>query len=198
MRKHILRTLLAPALLLLVACEQTPVDPLAVSPDEAVRVRSSAFLLETTNGQKALRWATPLAHDQTVSQLFTVDGAIWRMDNGLALGVPRGALDETTEITVTRKAGADVAFEFGPHGLHFNRPVAVRIRVSHLENASELEAVARSTDEKKVPLGSLQAVYYAQQDGELIEVIESFTVYLINGTWLHFETDHFSGYALAS
>ena len=198
MKNLLLKTLLAPALLFAVACDQMPTEPAEFAADEAVRVSAASFKLETTSGLTALRWKTPVAHDETVSKIFTVNGAVWRMDSGIALGVPRDALDESTEISVTRRAGEDVAFEFGPHGLHFNKPVAVRIRVDALANAEEFQAMAHGTDESKVALGTLHAVYYANQGGELVEVIESFTVYMIRGIWLHFETDHFSGYALAA
>ena len=199
MNQTLLKALLTPALLLAVACDQMPTDPAPFEADEAIAfTQSPTFRLTTTSGLTALRWSHPLDHDVTVSNWFGSGRRVWKMESGLALGVPSGALDYEEEITVTTRAGTDVAFEFGPHGLEFNKPVTVRILVSALENAAELEAIADASDASRVPLGSIQAVYYAEQGGELIEVIESFPVTLINGTWLDFQIEHFSGYALAS
>ena len=41
------------------------------------------------------------------------------------------------------RAGEDVAVEFGPHGLEFNRMVQVRIYLDNLENRYELMSAAK-------------------------------------------------------
>jgi len=205
--KTLLKTLLVPALLLVVACEQNPTGPEAFEAEEAIAVgQSPAMLLTTSSGKSALQWADTLEQDMTTSVTVNKRGDHLYVAPGIELLIPTDAVSRRTEISITSRAGADVAFEFGPHGFQFNSPVTVRIRVSALANAAELLAAAGQTAPtgsgmvayNKTLLGEIEAVYYAEQGGEMVEVIESFPVYLVSGLYLEFETDHFSGYALAA
>ena len=120
----------------------------------------------------------PLERDEVVSQWVGRDGGIIRLRRaGLTVVVPRGALDRYTRITVTAPAGDLMGYEFGPHGLEFDRPVTL------LQEVSSAEAD-----------GGLEVMYF---EGELqpeVTVLEVLPVATVNG---HAVTviDHFSGYA---
>ncbi|MGI9625536.1 MAG: hypothetical protein ACR2QM_01760 [Longimicrobiales bacterium] len=205
MQKNLLlKILMAPALLLAVACDQMPTEPVAFEGDTAVPLATESFTLETSKGQTALRWASPRKMEAKAAGKVGVSGGEVRLD-GISLTVPKGALDETTEITIMSRAGEDVAFEFGPHGLEFNVPVQVRIDLSALENRNDIMRSAKmayysglSKDASRIKIGSVSAVYHANKGGEIIEVLQTFDVFVIDGKYLEFETDHFSGYALAA
>ncbi|MGI9625537.1 MAG: hypothetical protein ACR2QM_01765 [Longimicrobiales bacterium] len=201
------------ALLLVVACDDVPMAPVdvdlgadeaPVQADQAVPLSTPTFSLTTSDGQSGLRWSSSVKKDERrKSKIDEQGGVIWT-NAGVYLDIPENALSKREEITVVAAKGKDVAFVFGPHGLHFQEAVTVRIKLIRLENRTDiLEAAAAAiesgaaADENRVLLGSLTAVYYADQDGELIEVIETFPIYLVDGEYLEFETDHFSGYALA-
>ncbi|MGI9625324.1 MAG: hypothetical protein ACR2QM_00695 [Longimicrobiales bacterium] len=206
MQKNLLlKILMAPALLLAVACDQMPTEPVALEGDTAVPLATESFTLETSKGQTTLRWATPLKEDVKVSEEIEDDGGTIRLKPGIELVIPEDALDDEVDITIVSRAGEDVAFEFGPHGLEFNVPVQVRIELSALENSNDIMRSAKmayynglSKDASRIKVGAINAVYYANQGGEIIEVLQTFDVFVIDGKYLEFETDHFSGYALAS
>ena len=74
----------------------------------------------------ALTRRVPLDHD--ISATATVGprgGVIAIEDAGVTVVFPRGALSASTQITMTAKAGAAVAYEFRPHGITFDAPVWV-------------------------------------------------------------------------
>ncbi|MDH3224974.1 MAG: hypothetical protein OEO23_14730, partial [Gemmatimonadota bacterium] len=182
-----------------------PMETMDLPADEAIAVSAPTFALTTTDGMTALRWAEPLASDVHVERTMDEAGGSLFVKPGVGLVIPKYALGDDEDITITSKAGEDVAFEFGPHGLHFKRMVSVRISVSALANQDEILKLAKqamrwslSDNGTRIELGSLTAIYYAEQDGELVEVIESFPVFLVDGAYLEFETEHFSGYALAA
>ena len=196
-----------PVILAFAACEQNPTAPEAFepAPDAAMEASTPATLLRTTNGETALRWTEGLEKDVQKSEGLNEEGGDISIDPGIELLVPKGALSEKTEITVLSRRGNDVAFEFGPHGLEFDRPVTVRIALEKLENryqimemAEKAESAGHADGMSVVKLGSIKAVYYALQNGEMVEVLQEFTVYVVGGKYLQFQTDHFSGYALAA
>ena len=204
-----LKTLLAPALLLAVACEDIPTAPISeiFEADQAVAVGElPSFQLTTESGKSALLWTNPLSQDISVAEFVSKRGGTVRAAPGIDLVIPENAVSKRTEISVLSRAGEDVAFEFGPHGLQFNSPVTVRINVDALVNGAEIRETAGVSAPSwsgmvaysKVPVGSITAIYYTHQNGEVVEVIEEFPVYLEYGMYLTFETDHFSGYALAA
>lgn len=200
MSKRLLTPTLALAMLLSGACDQTPTEPLARETAPEIHVPAPSFELRTTDGLTALRWNQPLDKDKKAESDIGEKGGELRVDPGIHLLIPRGALIEKTKIVVHSNAGEDVAFEFGPHGLEFSRAVTVRIELDQLANRYEILEAARSAklDGDRVLLGEMTAIYYANQDGELVQSLQTFPVYLVGGKYIEFQTDHFSGYALAA
>ncbi|MDH3222847.1 MAG: hypothetical protein OEO23_03955 [Gemmatimonadota bacterium] len=193
----------------LAACDQELTAPSAeLGPDLAIPVHAAEPLqLTTVDGRTSLQWLEPVQQDQVSRDWINKRGGTLSVAPGIDLVVPKNALVDRTEIQMTSRAGEDVAVEFGPHGLQFESPVKVRIRVEALANGAEILNAAGVAEgptwsgallPSKVLLGSIDAVYYAEEEGEVVTVIESFPVYLEYGVYLTFETDHFSGYALAS
>ncbi|MDH3225044.1 MAG: hypothetical protein OEO23_15090 [Gemmatimonadota bacterium] len=202
MTKRLLTSTLSLALLFSGACDQSPTEPVASTPSQAIHVPAPSFQLSTTDGLTALRWSEPTEKDQWAASGINEKGGSLSVNPGIHLLIPSGALEEKTEITVISRAGEDVAFEFGPHGLQFRRMVTVRIELDELENRDEIRAAAKrvlsDSNSDRVLLGEMTAIYYENQDGELVETLETFPVYLVDGKYIEFYTNHFSGYALAA
>jgi hypothetical protein len=124
---------------------------------------------------------TPLRHDVTRSAVIGSWGGVISMpQEGLNLVIPYGALDEDVEITVTALAGSKIAYELQPHGLRFNKPVHLWIAK---DAATRVEGV--------------YGIYFAYDLSGSVHVFE-YLMPLLEEFWFILETDHFSGYALAS
>jgi hypothetical protein len=123
-------------------------------------------------------------------------GTIRINQSGLTMTFPAGALSQTVRITVTAKAGYDVAYEFQPHGLVFAVPVSITQDI-------------RSTWATKYPilLSKLSGAYY---EGVLSDnYVDSWHLFakvaemrpgkLEKGDHDYtFTINHFSGYALST
>jgi hypothetical protein len=97
-----------------------------------------------------------------------------------SLVIPAGALRETVEITATAPAGEHVELRFAPHGLVFDRRVALRMSYAECGLVRAL---------------LLRIAYVDPEKLEILEVLPSFPDLLrrqVYGT-----TDHFSSYMLA-
>ncbi|MDH3225045.1 MAG: hypothetical protein OEO23_15095 [Gemmatimonadota bacterium] len=105
------------------ACQDSPVAP-DLAPD-ALAFDGGPSNMTTTSGETVLTWDEALQETVTVSAKIGRWGGMLSMDGILTLTVPYDALDRTTELSMTAFAGEDVAFEFGPHGTQFNRPVSI-------------------------------------------------------------------------
>ena len=71
-----------------------------------------------------LQRTTPLAAPITVSKVIGADGGTLSIpEAGVTVTVPRGALAQTTTITMTARAGSLVAYDFAPHGITFAKPL---------------------------------------------------------------------------
>ena len=126
------------------------------------------------------RWQ-PLAEDVVASKVIGRDGGfIINWQGGVNLYVPPGALKKDTEITVTALAGSKLAFDFQPHGLRFHEPV--RIGIFKGLGVGEDSAIG---------------VYYEGDPKGNPNILECYVVFDWD-TYTALETNHFSGYALAS
>ncbi len=144
----------------------------------------------------------PLQRNITVTATVTpLGGHIKIPEAGFDLKVPEGALPHSTEITVTALKGNKVAYEFGPHGLRFNRPVEFRQEMSRTKIDRLIEAWGLGQEFKSgggylVPPDRLWGIYYQGTPKSFVPL--EFHRVVLKNFWITFEFDHFSGYALAS
>jgi hypothetical protein len=73
----------------------------------------------------AVTRTTPLASDQTVTVTIGSEGGTFTVPGGLKVTVPRGAVASRITFTATALKGDLVAYEFGPHGLKFAKPLVM-------------------------------------------------------------------------
>lgn len=110
---------------------------------------------------------------------------------GITLTVPAGAVSVPTLITVTALAGRGVAYEFGPHGTTFNKPLTIRQDLSVTNVDSRMLQYLKFNggyfSERKSLLAGLLAI--------VIELLPA-TTNASSGT-VQFDVTHFSGYLIA-
>lgn len=82
---------------------------------------------DATDTVVALARRSPLDHDISATAVIGPAGGSITLDAaGATIVFPPGALDSPRQIKMTAKAGANVAYEFCPHGITFAVPVVVR------------------------------------------------------------------------
>jgi hypothetical protein len=110
---------------------------------------------------------------------------------GVTLTVPAGAVDFPTLISVTALAGRGVAYEFGPTGSTFKKPLTIKqdLRVTNVDPrlASQLKFNGGYFRSQKSLLGGLLGI---------IEELLPASTNASNGT-VQFNVNHFSGYLIA-
>ncbi len=125
---------LALGLVLIVGCTQEQstapaalTAPAATSPDllgtvgTVVGTVTSTLKLTTTTGlQRTEALASPITIRQTIG---AAGGILSIPAAGVTVTVPRGALEASTVITMTARAGTLVAYDFEPHGITFAKPL---------------------------------------------------------------------------
>jgi hypothetical protein len=165
-------------------------QPTAVSrPAPSVSGAPSASLLGTLTSlltMNGLQRTTPLAAPITVSKSIGAEGGTLTIPQaGVTVVVPRGALAQTTTITMTARAGSLVAYDFAPHGITFAKPLVFSQQLKGT-NATLLSA----------PF--LQLGYYS--DPSLLTKVGGLVSELLGGTlntltWTFTAPiPHFSGY----
>ena len=145
-----------------------------------------------------LRRTAYLADDITESALIGPDGGEIDIDDtGARVIFPPGALSRRTRITMTVKAGWNVAYEFGPHGITFGAPVTVQQDLSYTV-ATNPRAAA------KVQAGYFQRsldTAFLDPSHSVARVSELRPVFLdraLNSLVANFYIYHFSGYMMSS
>ena len=96
-------------------------------------------LLGTGDTVIVLQRATPLPANITATKIIGNGGGTLSLpDAGLTVTVPAGAGSFPTAFSVTALAGRPVAYEFGPHGSKFAKPLTMTqdLRVTYLNQAS--------------------------------------------------------------
>lgn len=139
-----------------------------------------------------LRRSAPLAQDVTYTQSVGVAGGkIVVPRTGLTIEIPYGALRSTTPITVTALAGDKVAYEFGPHGLTFQKPVRVT------------QSLSGTFAENKTV--SYEAIYFGpSSDGGLLGGLLGLVLEILHvdvnrySNNVGFDVRHFSGYLVST
>jgi hypothetical protein len=82
---------------------------------------TSTLGLTKVNG---LLRTTPLASDITVVKSIGIQGGTLGIpEAGVSVVIPYGALSTTTQVSMTARKGALVAYDFAPHGVTFARPL---------------------------------------------------------------------------
>lgn len=168
-------------------------SPLSAAPAAAPSgdlLGSVGGLLNNTLTQVGnVKRTTPLAAPVTVQQTIGVAGGTLTIPSaGVTVVVPAGALAAPTLITMTARAGSNVAYDFAPHGITFAKPLVFT------------QALA-GTDASLLSAPFLSLGYYS--DPSLLGTTTSLLSELISGTtnlltWQFTSSiKHFSGYALA-
>jgi hypothetical protein len=143
----------------------------------------------------AVTRTTPLAADQTVTVSIGSEGGTFTVPGGLKVTVPRGAVSSRITFTATALKGDLVAYEFGPHGIKFAKPLVME---QDLRNTS-----AGLIGKLTTSLLGLKAGYFADRSSldyryktalvsELLPI--SLNLNLNTARW---EVWHFSGYMVA-
>lgn len=87
---------------------------------------SRSLLLTTPKTITPLQRLSPLASDISVSKTIGIlGGAIAIPQAGVSIIIPPLAVSSAKTITVTAKAGSNVAYEFEPHGIRFTTPLVM-------------------------------------------------------------------------
>ena len=150
-------------------------------------------LLGTSDTVLVLQRNAPLDHDITVSKVIGSGGGTLAIpDAGLTVAIPSGALSYPTTITVTALQGNRVAYEFGPHGTKFAKPVAMSQDLRKTVITPEM-----------LPYVSFKAGYFSSLTDLLFGLLRSIVDELLPATAdassmvVRFNVSHFSGYLVA-
>lgn len=174
---------LAVAAGLLTACADQSTTPFGPS-----AAPTGALSLATTLGRTA-----PLSQSVTTSVLIDSTGGTLRIaETGLTVEIPAGAVTQPTLITATAIPGSSFAYEFGPHGTKFARPLVMRQEIE----GGRLGLLSRSA--------KLEIAYFASRsqlnaDGSEVLVNEFLPIQAdVRGNRVRWEASHFSGYVVSS
>lgn len=118
------------ASLVAAACAESPAGPTPAGPRAALAATTTdtTASAETPVTVAGLRRSSALNATVTMSVTVSNDrGAAFDVPmTGLRVSVPAGALPSNSlTITVTSRPGSMVAYEFGPHGTNFLKPVVL-------------------------------------------------------------------------
>ena len=198
-RKILTTALVLVALGVVYACgSDRPLGPLSHSWNAArgtVNHDQSDTQLDTVF---ALRRSSYLPNNISQSAMIGPDGGEIDVDGtGARIVFPAGALARRTRISMTAKAGWNVAYEFGPHGITFDAPVtvqqdlnytvantagaAIRVQAGYFQRS--LDTAFLDPSQSIARVSELRPVWL---DHTLNSLVASFYIY------------HFSGYILSS
>jgi hypothetical protein len=205
--KFSFRTLLAMSLAAAgaLACAESPTtarfSPQAAKPTLA-RIRATDSLMmvtEVTFSDTALVLTRikPLEADISVSAVIGRGGGSIRIDQaGGKIDIPAGALDADTRITMTALAGANVTYEFQPHGLTFKKPVKVQQFIAGT-SAADFPTLLKGMHGSYYDQTALDSAF-VDRDKKLARVKEHQLGYLeANASQIKFYIEHFSGYLVS-
>lgn len=174
-----------------------PVQPVAISAEGPNALLGSVLpivgsLLGLNDTVVVLQRREPLPAPITVTRTIGYWGGTLAIpEAGLKVYVPQGAVSSSTTFTVTAPAGRAIAYEFGPHGKQFDKPLKFEqdLRVSWLT-------------ESQLQHATLQGGYF--EDGGLLgdllrAVVQELLPVLVDTSTMkvRFDIKHFSGYLVA-
>jgi hypothetical protein len=195
-----LTTIAAGTLLILAGCRDS-IAPAPVAPRDAgqpeallgLRIPIIDNLLGTGDTVVVLQRATPLPANITTTKIIGSGGGTLSVpEAGLTVTVPAGAVSYPTAFTVTALAGRPVAYEFGPHGAKFAKPLTMTqdLRVTYLNEAS-------------LRYMHFHAGYFSSQTNLIDFLLRAVVSELLPATVsaddmvVRFNVSHFSGYLVA-
>lgn len=134
-----------------------------------------------------------LNKDRSVSLPVDQNGGLYQLPgSGLYIYVPPGAVDGPITLTATAVNGRMMAYEFGPHGTHFNVPLQMYQDLGEASLPPGLDLskfeVGYFTDKSKLNAQAQQA--------SISEFIP--TAIEFSGQYVRFDVSHFSGYVIAT
>jgi hypothetical protein len=188
--RHALPRLTVALSFALAGCSDAPTAAPALDAPAALR----QDIVEAAVPAQGLQRLNSLAHDITVTARIDRRGGSFSIpEAGLRVVVPSGALTGTQVVnfTATALAGDVVAYDFGPHGLHFARPLKI---------SQEL----RGTDWANARRDHLEAGYFASRsqldvENNMVEINEFLPLDVdLSGSRMRFEVEHFSGYIITT
>ena len=171
------------ALAAAVGCSDSPTEPEAFE----------EWPVDPAVSAVALSRGSVLAEPVTVSAVIGSEGGTIEMpQTGLTVVVPRGAVEEELTFTITTVPGDMLAYEFGPHGTEFRKPLRMTQRLDLTGWAS----VGRP--------GRMEAGYFESaedldvEEGEIR--VKSFLPVIVDPGMqtARFKVKHFSGYMLST
>jgi hypothetical protein len=170
-------------------CAADATSPVAPAAPAAAPSRSLLGILGRPTTVTPLLRTTPLAADVSASTVVgALGGNISIPSAGLNLVIPPLAIAPGTRITVTAKAGSNVAYEFQPHGVRFGVPLIA---------TQSLRGTQAQSGGLINPL-SLFAGYFPDASNQTsISEILNLNVNVLNQTSI-FTIWHFSGYIIAT
>jgi hypothetical protein len=147
---------------------------------------TGALQLKTADG--VLR-TKPLPASITVKKTIGRDGGTLSIPAaGVTVVVPKGALDRSTVITMTARAGSLIAYDFAPHGITFAKPLQFKQQL-------------KGTNVTLLQVPFLQLSYYA--DPSLLGKVTGLVSELVGGVFNILDWSftapikHFSGYMVS-
>jgi hypothetical protein len=133
----------------------------------------------------------PLSKDITVSKTIGKSGGTISIpEAGFTLTVPANAVKTNTNFTVTAIKGSLVAYEFGPHGIKFDKSLTFKQDLNNTEwSLLKLKLLTGGYFKNRSDLDHKNAVALVSEvlNGLLIPLTKEFS----------FKIDHFSGYIVA-
>lgn len=150
-------------------------------------------LLGTGDTVVVLQRAVPLPSNVSATQIIgSAGGTLSLPQAGLTVTVPAGAVAYPTVFSVTALAGRPVAYEFGPHGTKFAKPLTMTqdLRVTFL-------------DPRLVSYMHFHAGYFSSSTNLIDNLLRAIVSELLPASTdadnmvVRFNVSHFSGYLVA-
>ena len=150
-------------------------------------------LLGTGDTVVVLQRAVPLRTSISATAVIgSAGGTLSLPEAGLTVSVPAGAVSYPTAFTVTALAGRPIAYEFGPHGTKFAKPLTMTqdLRVTGLS-------------ERLVSYMHFHAGYFGARTNLINNLLRAIVSELLPATTdaddmvVRFNVSHFSGYLVA-
>ncbi len=115
------------------ACSSEPATSptTRVAAPEAPSADLVGSLLNSLHLIPVLQRTTALAAPITVTQTVGWAGGTLSIPQaGVTVTIPQGALTTPTVITMTARAGSAIAYDFGPHGITFAKPLSLKQKLA--------------------------------------------------------------------